>query len=128
MATCLFHILVKSAKFEPNRTNFIFDSFKISNIEFVPSGSIIKKSMYFPEDLKNTSLTYMIYQVAMPLHHDMYIQYKDLCWRSLHSNHLHHSHTLQYWLHHCRNCCQSMLMEPYTPDLQSRCILCNIVY
>ena len=90
--------------------------------------SRIKKSMYFPEDLKNTSITYMIYQVVMPLHYDRYIQYKDLYWRSLHSNHLHHSYTLEYWLHHCSNCCQSKPVEPYNPDLQSRCIPCNIVY
>ena len=128
MATCLFQILVKSAKFEPNRTNFIFDSLKMSNIEFVPSGSIIIKSMYFPEDLKNTSLTYMIYQVAMPLHHGMYIQYKDLCWRSLHSNHLHHSYTLLCWLHRHKTHLQSMLEEQHNSDLQSRCIRSNVVY
>ena len=84
--------------------------------------------MYFPEDIKKTTLTYMIYQVTMPLHQNMYIQYKHQYWHSLHSNHLHHSHTLQCWLHHCRNHCLSNPVELHSPDLHSIYNLCNIVY
>ena len=85
-------------------------------------------TMYFLEEFENTLLAYMIYQVMMPDPHGMYIQYRDLYWRSLHSNHLHHSHTLQYWLHRCRNRLQSIPVELHSPDLQSICTLCNIVY
>ena len=75
------HLLVsyfgKSAKFEPDWPNFKFNFFKMSNIEFVPFCSIMKNLvMYFPEDIKKTALTHMIYQVTMPLHQNMYIQYK----------------------------------------------------
>ena len=122
----------------PN-TSFTFGQFAESNISVQPKFKIsvliyiihkyfvqvcIFQNMYS----EYTSITYMIHQVTMFLHHDMYIQYKGLYWRSLHSNHLHHSYILQCWLHRHKTHLQSMLEEHHNSDLRSRCIPCNIVY